>query len=135
LRDQLVEELKAISSSDNAALWSPWILGAKNSLTEVDARRVEDAFQAKLATLEGTGNGSDQPSYPRGRPSADTAVADGIDKNRLAAFRDKEHVKFVATQPCLIRGRRPADTHLCVSRQHHALGCKVRALNGAFAIT
>ena len=54
LRDQLVEELKAIASSDDAAIWAHRILGAKNSLTEVDARQVEDAFQAKLATLAGT---------------------------------------------------------------------------------
>ena len=52
LRDQLVEELKAIASSDDAAIWAHRILGAKNSLTEADARQVEDAFRAKLATLE-----------------------------------------------------------------------------------
>ena len=52
LRDQLMGELKEIASSDDAAIWAHRILGAKNSLTEVDARQVEDAFQAKLATLE-----------------------------------------------------------------------------------
>ena len=52
LRDQLVGELKEIASSDDAAIWAHRILGAKNSLTEADARQVEDAFQAKLATLE-----------------------------------------------------------------------------------
>jgi hypothetical protein len=38
LRDQLVEELKAIASSDDAAIWAHRILGTKNSLTEADAR-------------------------------------------------------------------------------------------------
>ena len=52
LRDQLVGELKEIASSDDAAIWAHRILGAKNSLTEADARQVEDAFRAKLATLE-----------------------------------------------------------------------------------
>ena len=61
LRNQLVEELRAIASSDDAAIWAHRILGAKNSLTEADARQVEDAFQAKLATLEGSGDLSDQP--------------------------------------------------------------------------
>ena len=51
----LVGELKAIASSDDAAIWAHRILGAKNSLTAADARQVEDAFRAKLATLEGTG--------------------------------------------------------------------------------
>ena len=52
LRDRLVAELKAISSPEDAAIWAHRILGAKNSLTEVDARQVEDAFRAKLATLD-----------------------------------------------------------------------------------
>ena len=56
LRDQLVGELKEIASPDDAAVWAHRILGAENSLTEVDAGQVEDAFQAKLATLdEGSG--------------------------------------------------------------------------------
>ena len=144
LRDQLVEELKAIASSDDAAIWAHRILGAKNSLTEVDARQVEDAFQAKLATLEGAMTSAInryRPSFPR--PShrssslarqpvgpAGTAAADGIDKSRLThpeprRFRDKEHVRFVAKQPCLICGRRPADPHHLRFAQHRALGRKV----------
>jgi hypothetical protein len=64
LRDQLVGELKEIASSDDAAIWAHRILGAKNRLTEVDARRVEEAFQARLETLEGTGEVRDQPLSP-----------------------------------------------------------------------
>ena len=70
LRDQLVGELKAIASSDDAAIWAHRILGAKNSLTEADARQVEDAFQAKLATLE---DGNGQPLSPA--PSAPQSIA------------------------------------------------------------
>jgi hypothetical protein len=144
LRDQLLAELKALASSDDAATWAHRILGAKNSLTEVDARRVEDAFQAKQVTFEGTGDVSDQPLSPvlsvpqpssssRARQPvgpAGTAAADGIDKSRLThpeprRFRDKEHVKFVAKQPCLICGRRPADPHHLRFAQHRALGRKV----------
>ena len=144
LREQLVEELKAIASSDDAAIWAHRILGAKNCLTAADARQVEDAFLAKLATLEATGEVSDQPLPPvlsapqlsssslerRSVGSDATAIADSIDKSRLAhpeprRFRDKEHVKFVAKQPCLICGRRPADAHHLRFTQHRALGRKV----------
>jgi hypothetical protein len=113
-------------------------------LTAADARQVEDAFQAKLSTLEGAGGVSDQAlspviSAPQPSPSSlerrrsvgptGTAVADGIDKSGLAhpeprRFRDKEHVKFVAKQPCLICGRRPADAHHLRFAQHRALGRK-----------
>ena len=142
LRDQLVGELKEIASSDDAAIWAHRTLGAKNSLTEVDAKQVEDAFQAKMLTLEGTGDISDRPLSPvlsAPQPSSlarqpvgpvGTATDDGIDKSRLARpeprrFRDKGHVRFVAKQPCLICGRRPADAHHLRFAQHRALGRKV----------
>ena len=53
----------------------------------------------------------------------------GIDKSRLARpeprrVRDKDHVKFVAKQPCLICGRTPADAHHLRFAQHRALGRK-----------
>jgi len=50
-RDQLLAELESLDSSDAAAAWAQRALGAKNSLTAVDARRVEDAFQNKLLAL------------------------------------------------------------------------------------
>jgi hypothetical protein len=141
LRDQLVEELRALASPDEAAVWAHRILGAKNSLTEADARQVEDKFQSKLETLD---ERSGQPSTPsRSAPRnshsrlAHQAVrpiganaGDGIDKSRLThpeprRFRDKEHVKFVAKQVCLICARRPADAHHLRFAQHRALGRKV----------
>ena len=51
LRDQLLAELEALTSPEAATIWAHRILGAKNSLTAADARRVEDAFQAKLTAL------------------------------------------------------------------------------------
>jgi hypothetical protein len=141
LRDELMGELKEIASSDDAAIWAHRILGAKNSLTEVDARQVEDAFRAKLVTLEDADGRLSPPApfapqlsssgigqQPLRLPGA--AAADGIDKSRLThpeprRFRDKEHVKFVAKQACLICGRRPADPHHLRFAQHRALGRKV----------
>jgi hypothetical protein len=66
-----------------------------------------------------------QPVGPAG-----AAAANGIDKSQLThpeprRFRDKEHVKFVAKQACLICGRRPADAHHLRFAQHRALGRKV----------
>jgi ERF superfamily len=142
LRDQFVEELKAIASSDDAAIWAHRILGDKNSLTEADARQVEGAFQAKLATLESTDDLSDQPLAPVPTPQPSSSslarqpvgragtVADGVDKSQLThpeprRFRDKEHVRFVAKHACLVCGRRPADPHHLRFAQHRALGRKV----------
>ena len=52
LRDQLVGELKAVSSADAAAIQPHRILPAKNSLNIADARHVENAFQERLAEVE-----------------------------------------------------------------------------------
>ena len=62
-------------------------------------------------------------------PSA-VSVSTGVDKSLLALpeprrFRDKDHRKFVATQPCLICGRSPSDAHHLRFAQHPALGRKV----------
>jgi hypothetical protein len=143
LRDQLLTELEDIGSAEEAANWAHRVLSTKNSLTTDDARQVEDAFQDNLAKLGSTADIGDVPLSPDTsalRPSSSlerrsmgsdrTAIADGIDKSRLAhpeprRFRDKEHVKFVAKQPCLICGRRPADAHHLRFAQHRALGRKV----------
>jgi Rad52/22 family double-strand break repair protein len=53
-----------------------------------------------------------------------------IDKSRLAIaepkrLRDKAHLKFVASQPCLICGRQPSDFHHLRFAQPRAIGLKV----------
>jgi hypothetical protein len=138
LREQLLAELKEIASAEDATIWAHRILGAKNSLTAADAQKIEDEFQAKLATLESAADIKDvplalQPSASLERQpvaSVGPTIADGIDKSGLARpeprrFRDKVHVKFVAKQPCLICGRRPSDPHHLRFAQHRALGRKV----------
>jgi hypothetical protein len=135
LRDRLVAELKAIASSDDATTWAHLILSAKNSLIAADARQVEDAFKARLASFGTTADISAlQPSLSVERrspePAGGTSVANGVDKSQLEhpeprRFRDRNHVKFVAKQPCLICGRRPSDAHHLRFAQHRALGRKV----------
>jgi hypothetical protein len=60
---------------------------------------------------------------------SDTAPAK-IDKSLLTIseprrHRDKAHLKFVASHPCLIRGRSPADAHHLKFTQPRAMGRKV----------
>ena len=69
------------------------------------------------------------PSLER-QPAEATPNGVGIDKSRLVhpeprRFRNKNHVKLVANQPCLICGRRPSDAHHLRFAQHRALGRKV----------
>jgi hypothetical protein len=74
-----------------------------------------------------------------GQPSADTSIVPPapnlllparIDKSLLTIaepkrHRDKAHLRFVASQPCLICGRQPADPHHLRFAQPRAIGLKV----------
>ncbi len=140
LRDQLVAELRAIASEHDATAWAQRIIGAKNRLVAADARQVEDAFAAKLASFApataigdaraGTSSTELVASVDRWAPEAPEIRSHGVDKSRLAypeprRVRDREHVRFVARQPCLVCGRRPSDAHHLRFAQHRALGRKV----------
>ena len=133
LRDHLISELSAINSSEQAANWAHRVLGAKNSLTAADAERVEQAFYHRLAILLNepraghTAYESDPPVRRSGRKRQRRST---VDKGVLALstprrIRDRDHVKSVAKQPCLVCGRRPADAHHLRFAQSLALGRKV----------
>src|SRR6516225_7455245 len=143
LRDQLLRHVGNLSSAEGAAVWARRILPAKNTLHEADARQVEEAFQAKLTAINGRSNdasGSDRHDEPQSQPThgdvapATSAAAshaqESTDKSELAhpeprRVRDKDHLRFVSTQPCLICGRTPADPHRLRFAQSRALGRKV----------
>ena len=142
LRDQLIDQLAKIDSSESAAIWARRILPAKDSLTPEDARRLEDAFKAKLAALDdGAGQNTIlqrlEPKAAsrssRRRQSWTSSTKSGgetIDKSELAhpeprRVRDREHVRFVIKQACLICGSTPSDAHHLRFAQYRALGRKV----------
>jgi hypothetical protein len=63
-------------------------------------------------------------------PSTSDLLSGPIDKSQLTIaepkrLRDKAHLKFVASQPCLICGREPSDPHHLRFAQPRALGLKV----------
>ena len=140
LRDRLLGELNELASGDDAALWAHRSLLEKNKLTTADAQRVEQAFQAKMTAInlpaESHSSGqTEQPSrLPRStpvRPKKMRSQPKGIDKSALLLaeprrVRDREHVRYVAKQPCLICGRSPSDPHHHLRfTQSRALGRKV----------
>jgi hypothetical protein len=133
LRDELLREIESLNADDEAALWARRRGGAKNTLNAADAEQVEQAFRGRLATIanEPT-NGKATEASPRGhrgghRKNRRRAV---VEKSVLALptsrrIRDRDHVKSVAKQPCLVCGRRPADAHHLRFAQAPALGRKV----------
>ena len=130
LRNQLIAELKDLNSAEQAAEWAHRALAAKTNLVLSDAKQVELAFQLKLSALM-----PDEPTAvenPKAlrTPRRGQSPATSINKTVLALavlrrIRDRDHVKSVAKQPCLVCGRRPADAHHLRFTQSRALGRKV----------
>ncbi len=143
LRDRLVAELDGLQSADEAASWAHRSLPAKDTLTAPDAELVEAGFRGKLAGF-GDGEPTAEPqevaqsvseAHPgpacpeTATPSVAAPDEAGPDGVRLAGktirLRDKDHLKFVSKQPCVVCGREPSDAHHLRFAQPRALGRKV----------
>ena len=71
-----------------------------------------------------------QSSAPPLVPSGLDSAAGRIDKSQLVIaepkrLRDKAHLEFVASQPCLVCGRQPSDPHHLRFAQPRGIGLKV----------
>jgi hypothetical protein len=139
LRDRLLAEIGNMASTEAAGGWAREALAAKNKLAGPDAKRVEDAFEQRLSELASAGTdpaSDDALAIADARPhetstaaSTDRDRSDRIDKSLLAVtaprrYRNREHLRGVAKQPCLICGRKPSDPHHLRYLQPRALGRK-----------
>ena len=125
LRDELLREIENISAPDEAATWAHRRLPAKNRLSAADAVEVENAFTTKLASTQrqdAEADGATTSTDAFRTPPTDKAVLAFPEQRRV---RDREHVRYVIKQPCLVCGRRPSDPHHLRFAQSRALGRKV----------
>src|ERR1700722_19327487 len=138
----MIAELNELGSSDEAARWAKRRYPDKTKrLNEADAEHIDQCFRTKLLGFaahdaEGTA-GADITVPPteaavqaKGREAKKPSLSEAIDKSALSfpeprRVRDREHVKHVAQQPCLVCGRRPCDAHHLRFAQSRALGRKV----------
>ena len=143
LRDRLLSEIAGLASQDSAATWAGEALPAKNTLTAGDAKLLEDAFEQKLSQLLALVVETVEPPVIKAAPTsvegsqgidtgntADQLQPKGIDKSVLAVsvprrYRNKEHLRYVTLQPCLLCSRKPSDAHHLRFVQPRALGRKV----------
>ncbi len=144
-RDRLLREIIELPSDEAAGEWARTVLPVKNTLTPRDARLIEtafvfriSAFQEKmpepepLAPSEAAKAGS-EPAESGNRAvgsEAQERSPNRIDKSVLAfgetrRFRDKDHLKYVASRSCLICGRQPCEPHHIRFAQRLAFGRKV----------
>jgi len=108
------------------------------SALEGDAEQHENASESALvAAVEASAADRSAQSTPDQEPfnarvprHSGRTSSGGIDKSVLSIpevrrYRDKAHLKFVASHPCLVCGRKPSDPHHLRFAQVRALGRKV----------
>jgi hypothetical protein len=143
LRDRFIAELNDLAGADEAALWAHRCLPQKNRLTAADAQRIEEAFQARLGsfglsipspptdpqatrkTEQRLAHHGLRPTQPRKRSRAKGIEKAALTLSEPRRVRDRDHVRHVARQPCLVCGRSPCDAHHLRFAQSRALGRKV----------
>jgi ERF superfamily len=129
LRAELLREIEGLSAADDAALWAQRRLPAKNQLSAADAQPVKEAFAAKLAVIQAQSGKSDDVLSEQSL-AEQTDAATQINTSVLVfpeprRVRDRDHVRHVTKQPCLVCGRRPSDPHHLRFAQSRALGRRV----------
>jgi hypothetical protein len=127
LRDQLLSELERLPNAETLATWTLSALPRKNQLSVTDALVIEDAFSAKLNQSDGkssseTHEGDNAIELPARPPSGEQQVTV---IGKPVRERDREHLRFVASQPCLVCGRTPSDAHHVKFAEQRAMGRKV----------
>jgi hypothetical protein len=146
LRDKLLTEIANLASTELAVRWATGALSAKNTLLPADASFLEKAFEEKLSGLTSpavTNTSTAQRAAPAEMSQDEskalnvrTDLAKSIDKSvlEIAAprrYRNREHLRYVAKQPCLLCGRKPSDAHHLRHMQPRALG---RRASDEFAV-
>ena len=85
---------------------------------------IKEFFRSELSKPE-----ENAPVAPPLALTANGVIGARIDKSQLTIaepkrLRDKAHLKFIASQPCLVCGRQPSDPHHLRFAQPRAIGLK-----------
>lgn len=145
LRDQLLVEIEGLANPDQLALWAHRRLPAKNTLTTEDAKVVEQTYVTVLQSISdnelvllaefkptSVASTATTPEAGEETNSSVPLMGAGEPTNQLVKplhktnrQRSKSHLRFVASQPCLICKGSPCDAHHLKFAQARSLGMKV----------
>lgn len=148
LRQRLGSEIEHMTDMDALTSWAMQTLSVKAKLVAEDAEIIEAVFAAKLdhlnntaaikvrAEVAATANAvREEPLSPADAVnfSSPRGGISGAESNSTARpslvkrirQRDKEHLRYVTTQPCLICGRTPCDPHHVKFAEGAMMGRKV----------
>ena len=124
-----MSELKQLEEPESLTAWATQALPLKDQLSVADARSLEIAFATKITELElGALPESKQPEtigHALQSSLEQVSTEAPILLRKPVRERNREHLKFVAAQPCLACGRTPCDAHHVKFAQPRAIGRKV----------
>jgi hypothetical protein len=132
LRRQLIAELEQVERPETLSIWAQQTLPLKNQLSTADAQTIETAFEARLTQLDEAAS----LSAPKIQEVHETNDHDlGGDRTppgsqevkvigKPVRERDRDHLRFVAAQGCLVCGRTPSDPHHIRFAEPRAIGRK-----------
>jgi hypothetical protein len=115
----LIAELQQLENAEAFAPWAHRALPLKNRLSAADAESVEAAFAQRLSEVEPAPGSDPKTKRPDNSPEPVRVISRPIPE------RDRDHLRFVAAQPCLVCGRTPSDPHHIKFAEQRAMGRKV----------
>jgi hypothetical protein len=138
LCDAMIAEINRKQDTSQLALWAHRHFAAKNTLTADDARAVETTYSEVLKASEDrqpTDDSSAEQLDAKPDQAGDAMVnvhhPRPLPKEMVRPLRkpsrsrNKAHLRFVASQPCLVCQRTPCDAHHIKFAEPRAMGRKV----------
>jgi ERF superfamily len=130
LRQQLLSELEQLGDGEALAAWAHRALPLKSQLLPPDCHLLEAGFMVRLRALgeDAAANGNrTQATHAAGpvRDRAEPTLTEVTVISKPVRERDRNHLRIVASQPCLVCGRTPSDPHHIKFAEQRAMGRKV----------
>ncbi len=126
---ELVLELEQLKNSEALAKWAHRALPLKKQLSTIDAQAIEDAFTTRLGQLgeseSATPRNLETNSRDNSPPQADPGERTVTIIKKPVRERDRDHLRLVASQPCVVCGRTPSDAHHIKFAEQPTMGRKV----------
>ena len=122
-------EIAGLETKDDLDAWTLRAWPKANTLAPADGDKVRQAFR-QLTQIQSTPDEGHHQPAELDPPAAKDEIRSRIDKSMLTLpetkrLRDKQHLRFVAKQPCLVCGREPCDPHHLRFAQSRGLSLKV----------
>ena len=131
LRIQFEGQLERLMTMDELTAWASRVMPIKASLARDDADTIEAAFANRVEVLNASEDDTAAPSISAAEPALATSECPTPRSSRTTPIlktlrrRDKQHLRSVATRPCLVCGRAPSDAHHLRFAEARTLGRKV----------